>query len=216
MIAKKTIIYLILSVLTIGNSSSQEYVKENTCQKLEESIKENAWDLGRRNQNLLIETIKNNQNKNDQEKLEIINKFYNEQLKYESDIVVWGVIDYWATPLESLNKGAGDCDDYAIGKYFALKKMGIKTQNLRLVYVKYYDGEVILAHMVLTYQKGDGNILILDNLDEKIKKIEDRKDLTPVFSFNDEGVYINFKNSKTNKSLSRWEDLVVKVKKEGW
>lgn len=105
--------------------------------------------------------LKKNQNKSEEEKLEIVNKFYNEQIKYESDIIVWGMIDYWATPIESLNKGYGDCEDYAIGKYFALKKMGI-------------------------------------------------------YSFNDEGVYLNFKDSKINRIVSKWENLIIKVKKEGW
>ncbi len=106
--------------------------------------------------------------------------------------------------------------DEILGKYFALKKMGIKVSKLRFVYVKYYDGYDSLAHMVLTYTKDSGIILVLDNLVRQIKESKDRKDLTPVFSFNDGGIYSEIGNQKLNSHFSKWINLLEKVKKEGW
>ncbi|WP_204312003.1 transglutaminase-like cysteine peptidase, partial [Escherichia coli] len=47
------------------------------------------------------------------QRLKDINDFFNRRLEFKEDLVVWGVPDYWASPLESLDKRAGDCEDYA-------------------------------------------------------------------------------------------------------
>ena len=47
--------------------------------------------------------------------------------------------DYWASPLETLDKGRGDCEDYAIAKYFSLLAAGVPVARLRLVYVRAHD-----------------------------------------------------------------------------
>ncbi|MBL3278677.1 hypothetical protein ELP91_28930, partial [Klebsiella pneumoniae] len=78
---------------------------------------------------------------------------------------VWGQVDYWGSPLETLTKGQGDCEDYAIGKYFALMAAGVPSARMRLVYVRAQNGGVIQAHMVLAYYPTpDAEPLILDNL----------------------------------------------------
>ena len=70
--------------------------------------------------------------KDDAAKLRAVNDFYNQRLAYMEDIDNWGQIDYWASPLESLGKGAGDCEDYAIGKYFTLTSLGVPDSKLRI------------------------------------------------------------------------------------
>ncbi|NTW45018.1 MAG: sulfate adenylyltransferase, partial [Anaerolineaceae bacterium] len=118
----------------------------------------------------------------DREKLEKVNSFMN-KIPYREDIDVWGVPDYWATPVEFLGKGAGDCEDYAIAKYFTLKAMGIPEQKLRITYVKSL--QVGKTHMVLTYANKPGDEpLVLDNLYKSIKPASERRDLMPIFSFN--------------------------------
>jgi len=67
--------------------------------------------------------------KSDLEKLEIVNHFFNSRIRYASDIEVWGVKDYWATPLEFLCRNAGDCEDFAIAKFFTLKEIGVKEEK---------------------------------------------------------------------------------------
>lgn len=211
---KKLLLCLFFGLIPLKIINSQE--NESTYSGLEKSIQSNSWYWGKQRQTWLIDIIKENKTKSDNEKLEIINNFYNNQVRYGSDINIWEKSDYWATPFESLNQGGGDCEDYAIGKYFSLKKMGVKTSKLRIVYVKYYDGYSSVAHMVLTYTKDNGVILVLDNLSKEIKESKDRKDLTPIFSFNDEGFYDQVGIQKINTSLNKWDDLLEKVKKEGW
>ena len=54
-----------------------------------------------------------------------INHFFHRQLTYRDDNAVWGQSDYWATPLQTLMQGQGDCEDYAIGTYVSLLQAGI-------------------------------------------------------------------------------------------
>ena len=72
----------------------------------------------------------------EQEKLRMVNGFWNNALIGGEDISVWGQVDYWATPLQSLSKGSGDCEDYVIGKYFSLLYLGVAPEKLRFVYVR--------------------------------------------------------------------------------
>lgn len=51
-----------------------------------------------------------------------VNQFFNSRMRFRDDITVWGQQDYWATPIEFLRKGAGDCEDYALAKYFPCVK----------------------------------------------------------------------------------------------
>ena len=57
----------------------------------------------------------------EREQLTAVNRFFNQQLSFRDDTRIWRQTDYWATPVESLVKGAGDCEDYALAKYFSLR-----------------------------------------------------------------------------------------------
>lgn len=97
--------------------------------------------------------------------------------------------DYWATPLEVLSKGAGDCEDYSIAKYFTLKELGVPEKKMRITYVKAL--KLNQAHMVLTYFVSPRSVpFVLDNLDPQIKSATDRKDLLPVYSFNGSSLWL--------------------------
>ena len=67
--------------------------------------------------------------------LKSVNDFFN-KIKYMSDKKVWKKKDYWASPFEFLGVGAGDCEDYAIAKYFALRALGVPDKKLKITYVK--------------------------------------------------------------------------------
>jgi len=82
------------------------------------------------------EDILKNEGGTDREKLEKINSFFNKKIVFVNDTDLYGTKDYWATPVEFLARGAGDCEDYAIAKYFSLKIMGVAEEKLRIAYVK--------------------------------------------------------------------------------
>jgi predicted transglutaminase-like cysteine proteinase len=157
------------------------------------------------------ELIHSSQQLSDMEKLDRVNQFFNSKVMFVSDLAVWHQEDYWATPLEFLAKGAGDCEDYSIAKYFTLKELDIDEQKLRITYVKAVKQNQ--AHMVLTYFETKRSIpLVLDNLDIDIKPANLRKDLVPVYSFNGDGLWLakargEGKRVGNGSRLSLWEEL---------
>ena len=153
------------------------------------------------------------------ERLQVVNQFFNRQLRYAEDIDLWHEVDYWATPIQSLIKGAGDCEDYAIAKYFSLRRLGVPAEKLRITYVKALRQN--RAHMVLTYySSSDAMPLVLDSLMDAIKPASQRPDLLPVYAFNGEGLWLTGaagnKKVGDTKRLSRWQDLLKKMQAEGF
>lgn len=157
-------------------------------------------------------------------RLKLINQFFDRNIHYAEDIDVWGVPDYWASPLEVLTKGQGDCEDYAIGKYFSLIAAGVPSGKLRLVYVKAQiggPGGMVQPHMVLAYYgQPTADPLILDSLIVEIRPASQRPDLVPVFSFNAEGLWQGAGTTAAGGDpvarLSRWRDVLRKAHEEGW
>jgi predicted transglutaminase-like cysteine proteinase len=171
----------------------------------------------------LTEVIHQMTRQDDETRLQSINQFFNRRLLFREDIETWGQIDYWASPLEFLEKGQGDCEDYAIGKYFSLIASGVAPTRLRLVYVKAIFGgqaSVQQAHMVLAYYPSSGaDPLILDNLIGDIRPAAKRPDLIPVFSFNSEGLWQGTQGPGAGDAvarLSRWREVLVKARDQGF
>ena len=162
----------------------------------------------------------------EKEKLARINNFFNKRIEFTDDLSVWNQSDYWATPVEFIGQGRGDCEDFAIAKYFALKEIGVPSAKLRLVYVKAKlngpNGPFLQAHMVLAYYPApNAEPTILDNLVPEIKPASLRGDLQPVFSFNSEAIWQGVaENSAKGKGgtgqLSRWQDLLQRAHAEGF
>lgn len=160
------------------------------------------------------------------QQIQKVNEFWNRRLEFTEDKDAWGQSDYWATPLESLGHGKGDCEDFAIAKYFTLLTAGMDVSQLRLIYVKARMGgagsNITQAHMVLAYYSTpDAEPQILDNLLGDIRPASRRQDLSPVFSFNGQGIWAGVSASGSAKStstkrLSRWEELLVRARAEGF
>ncbi len=161
-----------------------------------------------------------------QDKLKRINEFFNRRILFLDDIKIWGQTDYWATPLETLAKGQGDCEDFTIAKYFTLLSAGMPNEQMRLIYVKARIGgaasDITQAHMVLAYYATpDAEPHILDNLITDIRPASRRPDLQPVFSFNSMGIWSNpvakgVPSSTGVGRLTRWQDLLNRAKAEGF
>lgn len=157
------------------------------------------------------------------EKLKKINAFFNQKIEFGEDIDIWGQSDYWATPLESLGRLAGDCEDYSIAKYTFLKILNVPNEKLRLTYVRAQitnqDRNVVLAHMVLSYYATpQSEPLILDSLVPEIMPSSNRRDLTPIFSFNDKGLWVGTSSKPKGEStshLSKWRDVLMRIQADG-
>ena len=155
------------------------------------------------------------------QQLAAVNAFWNQRILASEDLVVWKETDYWATPLESLGRGAGDCEDFVIGKFFSLVHLGVPAQQMRLIYVRARVGGIgstqSIAHMVLGfYATPQSEPLVLDNLVSSIQPASQRSDLTPVFSFNAQGIYVGTERSASSDRINRWQDLQQRMLKEGF
>ncbi len=152
--------------------------------------------------------------------LRAVNDFYNRRIVFMDDIDSRGVVDDWASPLELISRGVGDCEDYAIAKYFSLTALGLPARRLRLVYVRAMVDGASRAHMVLAhYASPSADPLILDNLVAEVLPASRRPDLTPVFSFNGEGLWRGTSGPAAGDPtarLSRWRDVLAKARAEGF
>lgn len=148
-----------------------------------------------------------------------VNRFFN-QFEYKEDSDHWGEQDYWATPQEFLGTQKGDCEDFVIAKYFALRKLGVPDERLYLTYVKALKQNV--AHMVLSYFETPSSIpLILDNYNPAILRANNRMDLLPIYSFNAKSLFLTNASAGLGKSLptnkiknSKWQNLLAEIQKE--
>ncbi|MCV6589565.1 MAG: transglutaminase-like cysteine peptidase [Marinobacterium sp.] len=142
--------------------------------------------------------------------MKAVNDFFN-QLLFTDDTVIWRQEDYWATPVEFIGEGAGDCEDFTIAKYYTLVEMGFAAKKLRLMYVK--SKTLNQHHMVLTYYKRRGaQPLVMDNIDPAIKPARKRRDLLPVYSFNADNLWLvkaggSGQRVGGSERLSLWQDL---------
>jgi predicted transglutaminase-like cysteine proteinase len=166
------------------------------------------------------------QNLAETEKVRKVNDFFNQHINYKEDSEIWGRSDYWATPLEMMGRGEGDCEDYAIAKYFSLLLAGIPADRLRITYVKAKIGgiysKVSIAHMVLGYYPSPNDEpIILDNMLNDVRPASRRPDLTPVFSFNSDGLWVGgtpggASSGSSTSRLSRWRDLISRMQADGF
>lgn len=162
------------------------------------------------------------QNQDIQAKLRGVNDFFNRRIRWVDDIRVWGEEDFWATPLEAMGKGQGDCEDYSIAKYITLKQLGVTSQYLRMIYVRARLGrsQITQAHMVLGYYSTpDAEPLVLDNIVPSITPASQRTDLDPLFSFNSDGLWAGGSSQSRADPLarlSRWRSVIERMQTQGF
>jgi predicted transglutaminase-like cysteine proteinase len=115
----------------------------------------------------------------------IINREINFSIVPTSDFAQWGVADRWSSPLETFTTERGDCEDYAIAKFVALRTAGIAPQDVRLVVV--HNNAAGEQHAVVAVRL-DGNWIILDNRWLALVPDHELWRATPVFELDDDGV----------------------------
>ena len=114
------------------------------------------------------------------EQLVAVNSYFN-RWPYRLDIDVYGVSDYWATPGEFL-KLSGDCEDYSITKYYALRKLGFATDDMRIVLLK--DNIRNISHAILAVRL-DGESYVLDNVSDLVLSHLKYEHYVPQYSVNE-------------------------------
>jgi predicted transglutaminase-like cysteine proteinase len=115
----------------------------------------------------------------------VINRAINLAIHPTTDLAQWGIPDLWSAPLITLSSGRGDCEDYAIAKYVALREAGLADDDVRLVIVRNLttgeDHAVVAARL-------DGNWIVLDNRWLTLVEDTDMRRVTPLFVLTRDGV----------------------------
>jgi len=154
--------------------------------------------------------IKKYKDANDTVKLNVVNTWVN-KVKYDSDMHIYGLSDYWATLYEFVGKDRGDCEDYVIAKYYILKALGVDPHKMKFTYVVYRDKRGhLLAHMVLSYlkvpnPKSKNDILILGNNNPRVLPASQRPDLVRM---------IKMINGDTGPKSKKWKRLEINMQRK--
>jgi predicted transglutaminase-like cysteine proteinase len=114
-----------------------------------------------------------------------INRAINLAIRPMSDLAQYGAIDVWSSPLVTFATGAGDCEDYAIAKFVALRHAGIAADDLRIIVMR---DTIRGEDHAVTAAKLDGHWLMLDN--RRMAMVEDAKlrNYRPTFVIDGDGV----------------------------
>ena len=120
------------------------------------------------------------------EQLIQVNRYVNE-IQYMQDVANWGESDRWAAPAEFFAKG-GDCEDYAIAKYFLLRELGVPPEQLKIVVL--HDRRRRQTHAVLTVTR-EHRTLVLDNLRDRIVPWRELDHYLPIYSLNERSAWLH-------------------------
>ena len=110
------------------------------------------------------------------------NDYFN-AIPYVPAMKNWGDVGYWETPYEFLARG-GQCQDYAIAKYFALKASGVPENDMRFVVVR--DIQRSLDHAILIVAV-NGQDYVLDNQNTKVESLSDEHRYRAYYAINNTG-----------------------------
>ncbi len=157
----------------------------------------------------------------EEKRVEQVNRFFN-RIPNRTDREQWGREDYWATPLEMLVTNGGDCEDFALAKYFTLRAAGVPNERLRVTYVRAWIASEnrVESHMVLAYYPfQDAEPLILDNLVAEVRPASQRPDLTPTMGFNAEGLWSAKQRGQSGRlgevtRIGHWNDLQQRLREQ--
>jgi predicted transglutaminase-like cysteine proteinase len=118
-----------------------------------------------------------------------INSAVNFSIRPASDWGQHGVADFWSAPLATLRAGVGDCEDYAVLKYVALREAGIAPDDLRFLIVYYprrrTNHAVVAVHLAEEW-------LILDNSTLIMVNSSDARHYRPLFVLDHRGGVFGF------------------------
>ena len=132
--------------------------------------------------------------KSPMEQLKAVNTLWN-RFPYRTDQEVYHMQDYWAAPCE-FRKNSGDCEDYAIAKYFTLKALGFDTRSMRIVIVRETIRNQVHAVLVVYL---DNDAYVLDNLSPATLSHSRTRQYLPQISINEHGRWVHVRPTTPGK-----------------
>jgi predicted transglutaminase-like cysteine proteinase len=113
-------------------------------------------------------------------RIEAVNAYVNARVAFTSDSRLFGVDDRWSSANDTLARGRGDCEDYALAKLAMLRRAGLAERNLYFVVLK--DVARRADHAVLVV-RSEGRFLVLDNGTDRLRDSSELVDYKPVLTF---------------------------------
>ena len=131
--------------------------------------------------------------------LDRVNRYFN-RIRYGEDSAIYGTRDYWASPVEFVHRDFGDCEDYSIAKYVALRALGWSADSLLIVVVR--DHKYSVDHAVLA-AKLDGQWYLLDNRAPRVLTAANVPFYRPAYAVNENQLLVFKRVWKTQEALVR-------------
>lgn len=120
------------------------------------------------------------------DRVEAVNRYVNRRVRFVDDSRQYGRDDLWVAASDTLRRGRGDCEDYAIAKLQMLRAAGLADRDLYLVIAK--DLVRRSDHAVLVVRAG-GRMLVLDNGTDRILDADEAGDYRPVLTYSANGAW---------------------------
>lgn len=122
------------------------------------------------------------------QQVQIVNRWINHNIAFGDDQIVYGRADYWAPTSETLRRGVGDCEDFAIAKMDMLAALGVARADMRLIIAR--DLVRNADHAVLIVQL-DGGSVMLDNVTDQLLDGRAPNDYRPIMSFSQNAKWVH-------------------------
>lgn len=118
----------------------------------------------------------------ERELLQRVNQWVNRRIAYVNDDRNYGSRDHWATADQTLARGKGDCEDFAILKMHMLRAAGVDTSKMKLVLLRDLAANADHAFLLVDTREGK---LVLDNMTDRVYDDGEAASVRPVLSFSE-------------------------------
>ncbi|MBN9244060.1 MAG: transglutaminase-like cysteine peptidase [Mesorhizobium sp.] len=146
------------------------------------------------------------------ERVRIVNSMVNGLVRYRTDRAAYGVADHWATPTETLARGTGDCEDFAILKMTALMREGVPARSLSIVVL--HDSRHMAFHAVLAVSTSEGRY-ILDNAIADVVRDRTLPNYQPLYSLSTDRAWVHGTRSPSSYATASAQSLVTVAPGDG-
>jgi predicted transglutaminase-like cysteine proteinase len=138
------------------------------------------------------------------QQVQMVNRWINQNVAFGDDQIVYGRADYWAPASETLRRGVGDCEDFAIAKMDMLAALGVARADMRLIIAR--DLVRNADHAVLMVQL-DGGSVMLDNVTDRLLDGRAPNDYRPIMSFSQNAKWVHGYNVQQHNAQVRFAAL---------
>jgi predicted transglutaminase-like cysteine proteinase len=136
-----------------------------------------------------------------------VNQFVNSSVRFQSDGTLEEVLDEWATPISLISQAEGDCEDFALAKFWLLEMLGVDSSDLYIVVVQ--DLVVQVPHAFLAVRSGS-EVWLLDSRADRPLSPDEIEGVVPVVTIGDSAAYLHGRPIDPGQPMSMlWDWLPI-------